>query len=156
VFSLALVVAELVTGKAPLQGDDFVQLGFASANPSSRPTPRSLGAPISDEVEAVFSKAIAVKPEERYQSAGGFWNPLRQALDMTPMRSRESSLQDQISKASTLAVPSSVVPSLAGNMMVPVAPTQVSVPIAPMSSPSNAAVPPATQTPVIVPPTKTF
>jgi formylglycine-generating enzyme required for sulfatase activity len=150
VFSLALVAGELVTGKTPLQGDDFVQLGFASANPSSRPTPRTLGAPVSDEVEAVFMKALAVKPEERFQSAGEFWNALRGALDMTPMRSRESSVAEAISKASTLAVPSSVQSSLGGNVM-PAAPTQVSVPIAPMSSPSNAAVPPATQTPVIVP-----
>jgi formylglycine-generating enzyme required for sulfatase activity len=147
VFSLALVVTEIVTGKAPLQGDDFVQLGFASANPSARPSPRSLGAPVSDEVEAVFLKAIAVKPEDRYQSAGEFWNALRQALDMTPMRSREF---DQLSKASTLAVPSSVRASL-GEPVMPAAPTQVSVPIVPTSSPSFAAVPPATQTPVIVP-----
>ena len=153
VFSLALVVGEIVTGKTPLQGDDFVQLGFASANPASRPTPRALGAPVADEVEAVFMKALAVKPEERYQSAGEFWNALRQALDMTPMRSRESSVAEAISKASTLAVPSSVQGSLSN--MQPVSPTRVSVPIAPasgpMSSPSNAAVPPATQTPVMVP-----
>ena len=150
VFSLALVVGELVTGKTPLQGDDFVQLGFASANPTSRPTPRTLGAPVSDEVEAVFAKALAVKPEDRFQSAGELWNALRQALDMTPMRTRESSVADAMSKASTLAIPSSVQSSLGGNA-VPAAPTQVSVPIAPVSSPSNAAVPPATQTPVIVP-----
>ena len=32
---------------------------------------------ILPEAEAVFQKALAVKPEDRYQSAGDFWNALR-------------------------------------------------------------------------------
>ncbi len=85
VFSLALIVAEMVTGREPLEGDDFLQLAVSSANPSRRPTPRGLGATVTDEVEAVFAKAVMVKPTERFQSAGEFWNALRQALKMAPM-----------------------------------------------------------------------
>ena len=40
VFSLALVAGELASMRSPLDGEDFVQLGFASANPQKRPTPR--------------------------------------------------------------------------------------------------------------------
>jgi formylglycine-generating enzyme required for sulfatase activity len=86
VFSLALIVVEIVTGRDPLEGDDFVQLAVASANPDRRPTPRTLGASVSDEVEAVLAKAIAVKPADRWQTAGEFWNALRQAVAMAPMR----------------------------------------------------------------------
>jgi len=35
VFSLALIVGEMLTGGEALQGDDFLQLAVASANPSA-------------------------------------------------------------------------------------------------------------------------
>jgi formylglycine-generating enzyme required for sulfatase activity len=79
-------VVETVTGREPLEGDDFLQLGVAAANPERRPTPRALGAPVTDEVEGVFAKALAVKPADRWQTAGDFWNALRLALQMDPMR----------------------------------------------------------------------
>jgi formylglycine-generating enzyme required for sulfatase activity len=86
VFSLALIMAELLSGKEPLEGDDFLQLAVAAANTDRRPTPRTLGAAVSDEVEAVFAQAVAIKPTSRWQSAGEFWNALRQALRLDPMR----------------------------------------------------------------------
>ncbi len=86
VFALALMLVETVTGREPLEGDDFVQLAVASSNPGRRPTPRALGAIVSDDVEAVFAKALAVKPTDRWPAAGEFWNALRRALKMDPMR----------------------------------------------------------------------
>jgi formylglycine-generating enzyme required for sulfatase activity len=86
VFAMALIVAEVLTGKEPLEGDDFLQLAVSSASPDRRPTPRALGATVSDAVEAVLAKAVAVKPGDRWQSAGDFWNALRQAVAMAPMR----------------------------------------------------------------------
>jgi formylglycine-generating enzyme required for sulfatase activity len=86
VFALALIVTEAVSGRDPLQGDDFVQIAVAAADPDRRPTPRALGASVSDEVESVLAKALAVKPAERWQTAGDFWNALRVAVAMAPMR----------------------------------------------------------------------
>ncbi len=86
VFALALIVAEVVTGRDPLEGDDYLQLAVASANPASRPTPRALGAVVSDSVESVLKKAVAIKPIDRWQTAGEFWAALRRALAMAPMR----------------------------------------------------------------------
>jgi formylglycine-generating enzyme required for sulfatase activity/serine/threonine protein kinase len=86
VFSLALIVVEMVTGCEGLQGDDFIQLAYSSANPERRPTPRTLGATVSDSVEAVVAKALSVKPVDRWQTAGDFWNALRLAVAMAPMR----------------------------------------------------------------------
>jgi eukaryotic-like serine/threonine-protein kinase len=80
VFALALVVAEVISGREPMQGDNIVQLAYASADEQKRPTPRSLGVVTSDEVEAVFQKAVAVKPENRFQTAGEFWNALRSVV----------------------------------------------------------------------------
>ena len=86
VFALALIAVEIVTGREPLPGDDFVQLAVASADTQNRPTPRALGARVSDQIETTFAKALAVKPSDRWQSAGEFWNELRRALQMDPMR----------------------------------------------------------------------
>ena len=67
VFALALMFSELVSGKDPLVGDDIAQLGFASMDPSRRPTPRTLGAPVTDAVEEVCSRRRSrCRPDERY------------------------------------------------------------------------------------------
>ena len=41
VFALALVVVEMLTGRAPLDGDELPALALASTNPHERPTPRA-------------------------------------------------------------------------------------------------------------------
>jgi formylglycine-generating enzyme required for sulfatase activity len=86
VFSLALMVVETVTGREALEGDDFIQLAISAANLERRPTPRTLGATVTDAFENVMAKAVSVKPADRHQTAGEFWNALRQAVAMAPMR----------------------------------------------------------------------
>ncbi len=122
VFSLALILGEIVTGRDPLEGDDYVQLAVASASPDRRPTPRTLGGQVSDDVEAVFLKAVAVKPTDRYQSGGDFWNELRKALDMAPMRAMtdpsppSEPVPEPAASAPTALAPSSGQPVLAAGM----------------------------------------
>ena len=77
VFALGLVLVELLVGRDPLGGDDLVQLAYAASDPASRPTPRHFGQSTSDETEAVFRKALAVSPAERFQTVGDFWSALR-------------------------------------------------------------------------------
>jgi formylglycine-generating enzyme required for sulfatase activity len=121
VFSLALIVAELVGGKEALEGDDFLQLAVAAANPDRRPTPRTLGATVSDEVEAVFAQAVAIKPAARWQSAGEFWNALRQALRLDPLRGMTDPMPsrsipqvpDPVASAPTIAATSDPQPPVA-------------------------------------------
>jgi formylglycine-generating enzyme required for sulfatase activity len=86
VYALALIFSELVSGRAALEGEDFIQLGMSSADPQRRPTPRALGASVSDGIEAVCAKALAVRPTDRWPSAGAFWNALRSAIGQAPMR----------------------------------------------------------------------
>jgi formylglycine-generating enzyme required for sulfatase activity/tRNA A-37 threonylcarbamoyl transferase component Bud32 len=81
VFAMALIMVEVLRGGVPvLEGDDFVQLAVQSRDPHNRPTPRSFGVEVSSEVEAVFAKALAVAPADRYPSMGRFWAALYQAL----------------------------------------------------------------------------
>jgi formylglycine-generating enzyme required for sulfatase activity/serine/threonine protein kinase len=91
VFALALVAGECVSGREPMSGDDLVQLAYAAADPNKRPTPRALGVAVSDEVDAIFKKAVAVRPEDRFQTAGDFWSALRMAVTGERMSSVASS-----------------------------------------------------------------
>jgi formylglycine-generating enzyme required for sulfatase activity len=84
VFALALVITEMLTGRSALEGDDVVQLGFSTGNPERRPTPRTLGAAVPDAVEAVFNKALAVKPHDRYARASEFWSDFSNAIGASP------------------------------------------------------------------------
>jgi formylglycine-generating enzyme required for sulfatase activity len=86
VFALALILSEVISGREPLDGEDLSQLAFASMNPMKRPTPRALGATVSDAVEATLAKALAVKTQDRFQNAGEMWNALRAAVGLAPRR----------------------------------------------------------------------
>ncbi len=79
VFALALVMLEVMAGRYALSGDDLTQIAWAACNPIDRPTPRSLGLLVSDEIEAVFAKALAVQTAARFASVGDFWEALRLA-----------------------------------------------------------------------------
>ncbi|AKV03114.1 Adenylate cyclase [Labilithrix luteola] len=85
VFALALVLAEVLSGREPMSGDNLMQLAFAASDPQRRPTPRTLGVTISDALEAVFLRAVAVRIEERFQTAGDFWTALRVAVAGQPV-----------------------------------------------------------------------
>jgi formylglycine-generating enzyme required for sulfatase activity/serine/threonine protein kinase len=82
VFALALVAVELLSGRAPLEGDSFLQLGFAAGDAAHRPTPREKGAVTSDAVEEVFRRALAVERVDRYPSAASFWRELHVAAGL--------------------------------------------------------------------------
>ena len=80
VFALALVAVELVTGERPLGEGSLVELARASTDPGRRPTPATLGLPTPAAVEAVFARALAVQPADRFRTAGDFWRDLGAAL----------------------------------------------------------------------------
>jgi eukaryotic-like serine/threonine-protein kinase len=79
VYALALVAVEMLCGRCALDGDDLIQLAFASGNPEKRPTPRGMGVAVSDAVERVFQRALAVAPQDRYARAREFWRDLEAA-----------------------------------------------------------------------------
>ena len=91
VFAFALVLVEVLTGQEALSGETFMQVAYAAADVQRRPTPRALGTQTTDAVENVFLKALAVKATDRYQSAGEFWNALRESIGLEAIRSIGSS-----------------------------------------------------------------
>jgi class 3 adenylate cyclase/tetratricopeptide (TPR) repeat protein len=79
VFAMALVLIEVASGRAALVGFDVVQLFVASSNEESRPSLRERGVPADSAVEAVVARALAVRPEDRYQTIGEMWAALEAA-----------------------------------------------------------------------------
>jgi formylglycine-generating enzyme required for sulfatase activity len=103
VYALALVAVEMLCGKVALDGDDLIQLAFASGNPEKRPTPRGLGAAVPEAVERVFQRALAVAPQDRYARAREFWKDLEAAL--------AGSLSDTVLHAVPSAAQAAAVPA---------------------------------------------
>ncbi|MEZ4385612.1 MAG: bifunctional serine/threonine-protein kinase/formylglycine-generating enzyme family protein, partial [Nannocystaceae bacterium] len=80
VFAMALVLVEVLTGRRPFAGTNFSELLLECLDPSRRPTPRAFGVELGDEAEAVFARALALRPEQRFRSMGDFWMRLVAAL----------------------------------------------------------------------------
>jgi hypothetical protein len=114
VFALALVMVELLVGHEALSGDDFIQLGMASADPVRRPTPAGLGVDVGAPLEAVLSRALAVAPSDRPPTAGAFWDAVREAAGLAPVRSvGYGSRPSSAASAATMVAPTSAPPSRA-------------------------------------------
>lgn len=75
VWGLALTLVEALVGRPVVTGDHLT-VRQQILDPVRRPTPRSYGVSVSDGVEAVFLKALALEPRERFQDAATFWRAL--------------------------------------------------------------------------------
>ena len=89
-YGLALVLLEVATGHDIATGEDLAQLAYATTRASVRPTPRRLGLTVTDELEAVLTKALAVRPENRFENAGTLWSALIHALGVESLASPPS------------------------------------------------------------------
>jgi serine/threonine-protein kinase len=78
VWGLALTMVESLSGQPPIDGDMHSMMGTA-LDAQRRPTPRAEGVEVSDEVESVFVKALAVDPRHRYKGVAEFWTALQHA-----------------------------------------------------------------------------
>jgi serine/threonine protein kinase len=82
VFALALVLLEIAQGgRRAMRGRVAAELERESKDPDRRPTPRTLGFEVSDAVEAVFERAVAVRSEQRYANASEFREALEAAFE---------------------------------------------------------------------------
>ena len=73
VYALALVMVELLLGHSPLEHDMRGEREAPSGQRLRRPTPAAFGVAVKLELEAVFRRALAPMPDERYRTAGDFW-----------------------------------------------------------------------------------
>jgi serine/threonine protein kinase len=80
VYALSLVVLEALTDRSVVEGEHLGEFAMRALDKENRPTPRSLGVAVGDEVESVLTRATALNPADRPQDAGEFWGMLKHAL----------------------------------------------------------------------------
>ncbi len=76
IYALGAVLHYALTGQAPFPRENELATLFAHSN-APRPRPSSIRAEVSPRLDPVVAKAMAVDPDERFQSAGA----LSRALD---------------------------------------------------------------------------
>ncbi|MEO8797182.1 MAG: serine/threonine-protein kinase, partial [Polyangiaceae bacterium] len=80
VYSLALVLLEAMTDKRVRSADNLAECLMQATDPARMPTPKRLGLNVSNALDEVFARALAVNPRERAQDVGEFWGQLRNAM----------------------------------------------------------------------------
>jgi serine/threonine-protein kinase len=79
IFSLGLVLYEMLTGVKPFQGEDIPELMFKVANLSATP-PSHLAPDLPPVIDFILARAMKKKAEERYTSAADMAKDLRDAM----------------------------------------------------------------------------
>lgn len=84
VYGLGVILYELVTGRVPYAGSTFDEWRTELVAPAPVPPPSSLGVRVAPELERVCLKALAKRPEDRYQSVAAFAKDLEHVLAGEP------------------------------------------------------------------------
>lgn len=82
-YSLGVMLFQMLTGVLPFRGDSMAQLMYRIANEEA-PDLRVLRPELSERLARVVALALAKAPEARYQSGEQFAADLRVALDELP------------------------------------------------------------------------
>jgi serine/threonine-protein kinase len=80
VFSLGVVLFEMLTGHKPFTGEDITSLMFKIAK-EKHPSPREFNQKIPPVLEKIIDKALEKELEKRYQRAGQMGAHLKQVID---------------------------------------------------------------------------
>ncbi len=76
VYAFALILLEALRDRSVNDGQHLGEFAQKALDPQKRPTPRSLGLTVTDEVELIFARATKLDPRERWQSARELWQAL--------------------------------------------------------------------------------
>ena len=81
VWGLALTMVEALCGVPPIDGEPWV-MRRTCLDEKRRPTPRTQGADVPQEVEKVFERALALDPRNRFKTIESFWSELERAMGL--------------------------------------------------------------------------
>lgn len=76
IFSLGVVLYEMLTGESPFDGDNISTIMYRILN-ENPPQPKSLNPRVPSAFNYIAAKALAKHPDDRYQSAKDMGNDLR-------------------------------------------------------------------------------
>ncbi len=106
IYSMGVVIYEMFTNERPFEGDKPIEIAMKHITQPPRP-PRQVRPAIGPELEAVILKALAKKPEDRYQTGGELAAALEAALQATPIpagASGEATLPEKPAPATDTSV----------------------------------------------------
>jgi tetratricopeptide (TPR) repeat protein len=109
IYSLGVILYEMVTGKVPFEGDTPFTIGMKHKGEIPK-NPKELNTQISDDLNRVILRCLEKDKEQRYQSAGELRTELtniekgiptteRVIPDRKPLTSREITVQFSLKKA---------------------------------------------------------
>jgi len=105
-YSVGIVLYEMLTGKVPFTGDSAIEIAMKHLNEPPKP-PSKIRPEISEELDAVVLRALSKNPEDRYQTAEEFSEDLHRVEAGLP-------LAPETSEAATALLAGAAIP-LAGD-----------------------------------------
>jgi len=156
VYAFGLLLTELLTDRAPIEGRDVVGIVKTATDPNRRPTPRTLGANVPDEIEAVCLRALSVDPKSRYANVAELWSALVAARSTRAATAAQSVVPSVVVAPRSSALPppaAAAAPSAAAASAAAtpdaMAETSLAPGVAPRSDPMMAAPPARASAPVL-------
>ncbi len=95
IFSLGVIIYELMTGEKPFGGQNITTVIYKIINESPTP-PRELDAAIHPGLNYVISKALAKRVEDRYQSCGELAEDLKNYRKLGPLAEPSATIMTRV------------------------------------------------------------
>ena len=92
IYSLGIVLFELLTGEKPYQGEDPVQIAIRHVN-DRVPAPSKLNSALTPEVDALVLRATEIDPDKRPRDGAAFLEEIRLLSEKLDPRKRQLSLE---------------------------------------------------------------
>lgn len=114
IFSLGVMLYEMLTGKTPFSGDNISTIMYQILNDEPAP-PRSLNQSIPDSVSHIVLRALAKHPDKRYQTAKEMARDLKRykTLDISAQPEPAKQMDRRRQPRDNLGETTQIMPSLA-------------------------------------------
>ena len=150
-FSLGVIAYEVMTGEKPFVAESLPTLLFKLVGEPAMPAIR-LNPTLDVSIDAVLQKALAKKPDQRWESCSAFIAALEEQCRQYPTWTTQTRGQISMAATEALAVVAAVPALVVVKPEPPKAPAPIVIPPAPKPVPVAAALPVPVAAPIPVPP----